>query len=132
MEVLIVSLVGLVALTAGFYFIKRKEKKEEKNCADLNLAADECCKAHEVCEKEAVLRAGTEVIYYDDEELDLFINKKDNDYTVQEIEMFEEVLYTLKEEEVAGWLRSLQQRNIELPERLKDEALLIISEKNIR
>jgi len=129
MGFLLASLFILIALTVGVNFIKKKrnEKEKEKGCAD--LAENECCGVHAVCEKESVLLAGAEVIYYDDEELDVFINKKDNNYTVQEIRMFEEVLYTLKEEDVAGWLRSLQQRNIELPQTLRDAALLVVSEK---
>ena len=45
------------------------------------------------------------------------------------VEEFSEVLYTLREVEVAGWLRSLQLRGINLPDALKDEAFLIIGER---
>jgi hypothetical protein len=49
-----------------------------------------------------------------------------------EVEEFREVLYTLKEVEVAGWIRSLQLlRGIELPDALKDEAFLILGERRI-
>ena len=44
---------------------------------------------------------------------------------------FRDVLYTLKEIEVAGWLRSLQLRAINLPDELKDEAFLIVGERRI-
>ena len=49
----------------------------------------------------------------------------------KEVEEFREVLYTLKEVEVAGWIRSLQLRGIELPDALKDEAFLILGERRI-
>jgi len=39
-----------------------------------------------------------------------------------------EVLYTLREEEVPGWVRSLQLRDIALPDGLKDELLLIVGD----
>ena len=45
------------------------------------------------------------------------------------VEEFSEVLYTLREVEVAGWLHSLQLRGINLPDALKDEAFLIIGER---
>ena len=44
---------------------------------------------------------------------------------------FRDVLYTLQEIEVAGWLRSLQLRAINLPDALKDEAFLIVGERRI-
>jgi hypothetical protein len=34
----------------------------------------------------------------------------------------------MRESDVVGWLKSLQLRNIELPEQLRDEALLIVQE----
>ncbi|MBR4971111.1 MAG: DUF1015 family protein, partial [Paludibacteraceae bacterium] len=42
------------------------------------------------------------------------------------------VFYTLKEFDVAGWLKSLQLRGVELPEKIKEEALLIISERRFK
>ena len=50
-------------------------------------------------------------------------------YSTAEIAEFGEVLYTLRSEEVAGWVRSLQLREIELPDPLKDEVLLIVGER---
>ncbi len=50
-------------------------------------------------------------------------------YDEEAVEEFSEVLYTLREVEVAGWLRSLQLRGINLPDALKDEAFLIIGER---
>ena len=69
--------------------------------------------------------------YYDDEELDQFIGREGNMYTEEETEQFRDVLYTTKDDEVAGWIRSLQLRGIELPDNLKDEVFLIIGERRI-
>ena len=52
-------------------------------------------------------------------------------YTEEETEMFRDVLYTTLDVEVAGWIRSLQLRGIELPDDLKDEVFLIIGERRI-
>ena len=42
---------------------------------------------------------------------------------------FRDVLYTMQDIDVAGWVRSLQLRGIELPDDLKDEVFLIIGER---
>lgn len=48
-----------------------------------------------------------------------------------EIEMFRDVFYTMQETDVAGWVRSLQLRGINLPDDIKDEVFLIIGERRI-
>ena len=90
----------------------------------------ECCGQHEVCERDSLLAAVSKKIeYYDDEELDQFIGRPGNAYTEKETDMFRDVLYTTLDIEVAGWVRSLQLRGIELPDDLKDEVFLIIGER---
>ena len=85
---------------------------------------------HEVCEKDSLLAAVSKKIeYYDDEELDQFIGKEANAYTDEETNQFRDVLYTMQDIDVAGWVRSLQLRGIELPDDLKDEVFLIIGER---
>lgn len=85
-----------------------------------------CCGQHAVCEKELLMKAVTEPVeYFDDEELDRFRGRRSDDYTRDEEEEFREVLYTTLPREVGDWLRSLQLRGIELPEGLRDEALLL-------
>ena len=82
--------------------------------------------------KDSLLAAVSKKIeYYDDEELDRFLGTESDAYNEKEVEEFREVLYTLKEVEVAGWIRSLQLRGIELPDALKDEAFLILGERRI-
>ena len=51
------------------------------------------------------------------------------DYNDAEIEEFADVLTTLKTEEVAGWVRSLQLRGINLPIELKDDVILLVGEQ---
>jgi hypothetical protein len=86
-----------------------------------------------VCEKESLLAAVSKgVEYYNDEELDRYRGRPSDQYTEEEVEEFREVLYTCKEEEVAGWSRSLQLRGIELPDELKDELFLIVGERRFR
>ena len=83
-------------------------------------------------DRDSLLAAVSKKIeYYDDEELDQFIGREGNMYTEEETEQFRDVLYTTKDDEVAGWIRSLQLRGIELPDNLKDEVFLIIGERRI-
>ena len=83
-----------------------------------------------MCEKESLLAAvSKEVEYYDDEELDRFAGRRADSYDMRETDEFEEILTTLRSEDVAGWVRSLQLRGIELPEALRDEVILIVGER---
>ena len=92
--------------------------------------SSDCCGQHEVCEKESLLAAvSKEVEYYDDEELDRFAGRRADNYDREETDEFEEILTTLRSEDVAGWVRSLQLRGIELPEALRDEVILIVGER---
>lgn len=67
--------------------------------------------------------------YYEDEELDDYRGRASDAYTAAEVEQFEEVLTTMRPDEVHGWLRSLQLRGVALPDALKDEAYMIVSEQ---
>jgi hypothetical protein len=86
-----------------------------------------CCGEHEVCEHGLPKRPiGLNVEYYDDEELDIYKNRPADSYSEQEIAEFAEVFHTMLESDVPGWLMSLQHRGIELPNLLKDEAMLFL------
>ena len=86
-----------------------------------------CCGQHEVCEKESLRTRVQDIDYYEDEELDRFRGR--TAFNEEEVEEFREVLYTMRTDEVAGWLRSLELRQVPLPDELKDEVLLIIGEQ---
>ena len=123
-----IIVLGVVAAIAG-YFRNRKLQKmlERGEISEIpeaqELVTDECCGQHETCERDSLLAAVSKKIeYYDDEELDRFRGV---------VNEFRDVLYTLQEIEVAGWLRSLQLRAINLPDELKDEAFLIVGERRI-
>ena len=120
MWILIVSLLvlTLIAMFIGkwyYYRINQKiERGELEEIPPVVEVDEECCGQHETCEKDSLLAAvSKEVEYYNDEELD----------------EFREVMLTCKDDEVAGWCRSLQLRFIELPDELKDELFLIIGER---
>lgn len=132
--VLSLVVLGVVAAIAG-YFRNRKlqkmlERGEISELPSVQEEADVCCGQHETCERDSLLAAvSREIEYYDDEELDRFRGVESDAYDEASVDEFREVLYTLQEVEVAGWLRSLQLREIELPDALKDEAFLIVGER---
>lgn len=130
-----IILLGIFSLIAGI--IRERRLKEQLRRGEITelptiqqVESMECCGQHEVCEKESLLAAiSKDIEYYNDEELDRFRGTESNGYLPDEIEEFREVLYTMRTDEVAGWVRSLQLREVALPDELKDEILLIVGER---
>ena len=133
---LILILIGviLLGLIAGYFYNRNLRKKIEKGeleeTPEVKPVDGTCCGQHAVCEKESLLAAVSKQIeYYDDEELDRFKGRSSASYSEEETNEFREIMYTMKEDEVAGWCRSLQLRGIEFPDGLKDELFLIVGER---
>lgn len=134
MLALILSLLalGIVAFIAGW--LRNRSLRQQLQRGEIaempairQRRPDGCCGKHAVCEKDELAAAlGQPIEYFDDEELDSFKGRPSDAYTPQEVEQFEEVMTTMRPDEVAAWLRSLQLRSINLPDDLKDEALLLI------
>lgn len=124
---------GLVTLVLMEWRERRHKKEAEANPqADHMIRVpvdDACCGRHQVCERESLLTTKPEIVYYDDEELDRLSGISPDDYTPEDLHELNDVFVTLRSEDVVGWLRSLQLRNITLPEELRDEALMIVSER---
>ena len=136
MITLLIILIGVVlfGLASGFVYNKRMERKVERGelteVTPVQEVDVECCGQHQVCEKESLLAAVSKQIeYYDDEELDRFKGRSSDSYTEAETEEFRDVLYTMREDEVAGWSRSLQLRGVALPDAVRDEVILIVEER---
>lgn len=123
---IIFLVVGALILMLTTY-VQRKNKNEEIEIID--HIDEECCGAHEVCDKDSLLYAGEEIVYFEDEELDAMACIQPDKYTDEQVQQFSEIFYTLKESDVAGWLRSLQLRRIEPPIEIREQALLIVSER---
>lgn len=134
MWILVCSLAALfvVALVAGRLRATPSRHEAEGEATEETPAVrrqrpEGCCGLHEVCEKEKLLAAVADTPdYYEDEELDAFSGRASDSYTAAETDAFEEVMTTMRPDEVAGWLRSLQLRGINLPDALKDEAVLLM------
>ncbi len=128
--------VGVLAFVAGALRNKKLKKKIEKGeieeFPEIVEVDTECCGQHQTCEKDSLLAAVSQKIeYYDDEELDEFIGYTPEDYTAEQSDLFRDVFYTMQDTDVAGWVRSLMLRGINLPEDIKDEVFLIIGERRI-
>ena len=131
-----VIVLGVLAAVAGYFRNKKLQKMLERGeiseIPEAREIPEECCGQHETCERDSLLAAVSKKIeYYDDEELDRFRGLEGDEYEEDAVDEFREVLYTLQSEEVAGWLRSLQLRGVNLPDALKDEAFLIVGERRI-
>lgn len=127
-------LLATVIFGAVLYVFHRYSPANDSNgTADAPSPAadrpDGCCEQHIVCEKESLLAGvSKEIEYYEDEELDSFRGIGADEYTDEQIEQFRDVLYTLKPEEIGGWARSIQLREIILPTAVKDELIMLAAE----
>ena len=123
---------AIVLVIVISFFISKKSSKGRGEKEQGTAVPSECCGAHEICESETLLNSKVEIVYFDDEELDRFAEVGQNTFTDNEIEEFREVLYSLRENEVSDWLKSLQLRRVTIPEIIREEALMIVSERRFQ
>lgn len=134
MKVILGILLALGVLVALATWISNKFSGKNKNSAEaeeegekLEIPSD-CCGAHEVCEFEQMLQNPEEIVYFEDEELDRFRGIPADRYNDEQIEEFREVLYTLQNDEIRKWLLSIERRQLQLPNILRQEAMLLVAE----
>ncbi len=127
---IVIALVIVVGVLATLVFSWFSSKKNDAKTQEAPVAVPDvdCCGAHDVCDKETLLSDNDEIVYYQDEELDVYRLKHPGSYLPYEIEQFREILYTMRDDEVAGWLRSLQLRGINPPHIVREEALMIVAD----
>ncbi len=129
--------IGVIAFVAGSIRNHRLKKQlqsgEIEELPSIKQVEDmECCGQHETCEKDSLLAAvSKEIEYYNDEELDRYRGISADEYSEEAEEEFRDALYTMRSEEVAGWVRSLQLRAVELPDGIKDEVFMIVGERRV-
>ena len=127
---LVTVCVGIVLYVYDLKYKKTHSDKgggaEKESVVDDDAHGEICCGRHLVCEKSLSPKIGEEIVYYDDEELDKYAGKKSDEYTEGEIDEVREVMVTLLPEDVAGWVRSIQLRGINLPDELKDELFILL------
>lgn len=127
MWALLITLLSFGLIVFILTYINRRNKPQDTEIKiEYN---DECCGAHEVCESESLLSNSDKVEYFDNEELDTLAGLDAKEYSEEQENMLADIFYTLKESDVAAWLKSLQLRNINLPADIREQALLIVSER---
>lgn len=87
-----------------------------------------CCGLHALCEKKYSRPADAAIEYYDDEELDALRGRDPAEYSEAEREQLRDVVLTLRSEDAWGWARSLEQRDIRLPDDIRDELLILLQQ----
>ena len=111
----------------------KKDKVESTSISEAEdepvTVASDCCGAHEVCEFDEGDFNEEIITYFEDEELDVLRNVRENDLTAEQIDNLREVLYTLKPQEISKWMTSLGRRHIHLPAILKQEAIQLAAEQ---
>lgn len=115
---IILGITGLLIIVALFTYIGKHNNQQEE---EIIAPPAECCGAHVVCEK-GLKKNNPHIEYFEDEELDLFKGINADSYTDEQIEIFRDVLYTLRQEELEDWLISLEKRGINFPTILRPEA----------
>lgn len=123
----------IIALSLSNLLQRRKGNTTERETPtppiDLSSTDGGCCGAHEVCDKDSLIADFAEPTeYFEDEELDRYRNRESDRYNEQEADEFRDVFYSVLDEEKPRWIRSLQMREIALPDQLKDEVLMIVNE----
>ena len=86
--VILLSLIALGAFTRlagkfGWFSGKHRMPAGEEDGTEAETdeeASSECCGQHLVCHKDAKLMAQTDIVYYDDEELDAYCKMSPESY----------------------------------------------------
>lgn len=119
-----------------FYNKKTGEKvdetmQDEADGTTRQGCADEACGLRSICPSEQILagECKQEVTYYEDEELDAFAGRGENDYSPEEEEQWRDVLYTLRADDLLGWGQSIKRRGLVMPAAVREEFLHLAAEQ---
>ena len=129
MTVVLIIAAALVTVGLPLYLMHKREERKAGGELPITPPQQECCGLHLTCEKDSLLAAvSEEIVYYDDEELDKYKGRLPDSYDEEEIEQFRDILLTMLPQDIAGWARSLQLREICLPDAVREELLMIVAE----
>ena len=125
MTIFIISGLCLIVFLGLFLWGRRHIEPPTQTAPSCGTCDGNDSRCLQTCAMEAAVK---EIEYFDDEELDVFKDRRSDSYEEEEVEQFRDVLYTMRPDEVAPWTRSLTLRGIQLPDQLKDEVLMLISD----
>ncbi len=129
MTYILLAVVALAALGVVAALTTTSSRKEGESTIPQpqSSTCSTCDGTNSKCEQECMMEAAVKPIeYFDDEELDVFKGRSSDKYTDEEVEMFAEVLYTMRPDEVVSWNRSLILRGINVPDQIKDELVMMM------
>ena len=103
---------------------------DEAEGASRQGCADEGCGLRSICPSEQLLagECKQEITYYEDEELDAFAGRNENEYTPEEEEQWRDVLYTLQPADLLGWGQSIKHRGLVMPAAIREEFMHLAAE----
>ncbi|MBR4828499.1 MAG: hypothetical protein IKZ92_01690 [Muribaculaceae bacterium] len=129
---------GAIVWIIDKLFYKQQEDAANENESDASATtgiarqgcADEGCGLRSICPSEQMLagECKQEIIYYDDEELDNFAGRSEDDYTPEDLEQWRDVLYTLQPAELLEWGQSIRRRGLIMPQSIRQEFLQLAAE----
>jgi hypothetical protein len=124
---IVIVLAGmLLVVIPGKKSVETEHNKSEETTPQV---ASDCCGAHEICEFDEA-KFNPEIIeYFEDEDLDVLRNVREDQITAKHVDDLRDVLYTLRADEIGKWLTSLSRRHIHLPQILHQEARQLMAEK---
>ena len=126
MLILVAILILLGVVTGVMALVMHRKDRPEPPVVEQATCAT-CNGDNDKCEQECMMEAATQPIeYFEDEELDAFRGRPSDSYDDDETQQFADVLYTMRQDEVAAWCRSLTLRGINLPNALKEEVVMMI------
>lgn len=126
MLILVAILILLGVVTGVMALVMHRKDRPEPPVVEQATCAT-CNGDNDKCEQECMMEAATQPIeYFEDEELDAFRGRPSDSYDDDETQQFADVLYTMRQDEVAAWCRSLTLRGLNLPNALKDEVVMMI------
>ena len=126
MLILVAILILLGVVTGVMALVMHRKDRPEPPVVEQATCAT-CNGDNDKCEQECMMEAATQPIeYFEDEELDAFRGRPSDSYDDDETQQFADVLYTMRQDEVAAWCRSLTLRGINLPNALEDEVVMMI------
>ena len=116
----------MMAVHVGKKHSDEAEQDETQQSPALGESASCSSCSLEGCTGTCITDEYEEPEYFDDEELDRFRGRHSSEYTDDEAEEFRDILYSMRQEEVRDWFKSLTQRSIEVPDQIKDELILML------
>lgn len=117
MMIFVVAL--LIALVVvGIIYLRKMLKANDgkvpqEPCHTPDHTCSGCCGGTECF--NAKLKQKPHIVYFEDQELDRFRQRNGEDYTSSELQEWQEVLQTLRPEEVSAWAKSIQLRRLPIP-----------------